>query len=95
MSGRRAGACRFPPRIGGASSRSNLLTACKVRDFSAKPSLAAATRWRFLFHISKKCKMDLADSQAKHYEAQEYDRRSLLPIPVRFPEALPLLALGS
>ena len=39
--------------------------------------------------------MDLADSQAKHYEAQEYDRRSLLPIPVRFLEALPLLALGS
>ena len=80
MSGRRAGACRFPPRIGGASSRSNLLTACKVRDFSAKPSLAAATRWRFLFHISKKCKMDLADSQAKHYESSESMKHSLLPL---------------
>ena len=82
MSGRGAGVGRFPPRIGGASSRSNLQPAYKGRDFSAKPSLAAATRCRFLFHISKKCKMDLADSQAKHYEAQEYEQRSLLPIPV-------------
>lgn len=63
MSGRGAGVGRFPPRIGGASSRSNPQSAYKVRDFSAKPSLAAATRCRFLFHISKKCKMDLADSQ--------------------------------
>ena len=63
MSGRRAGVCHSPPRIGGAPSRVSPQSACKVRDFSAKPSLAAATRCRFLFHISKKCKMDLADSQ--------------------------------
>ena len=80
MSGRRAGFCRFPPRIGGASSRSNLQPAYKGRDFSANPSPATVTRWRFLFNIFKKCKMDLADSQAKHYETSESVKHSLLPI---------------
>ena len=80
MSGRRAGVGRFPPRIGGASSRSNLQPAYKGRDFSAKPSPATVTSCRFLFNIFKKCKMDLADSQAKHYEASESMKHSLLPI---------------
>ena len=56
MSGRRAGVCLFPPRIGGASSRSNLLTACKVRDFSAKPSLPSPQDAVFCFIYPKNVK---------------------------------------
>lgn len=56
MSGRRAGVCRFPPRIGGASSRSNLQPAYKGRDFSAKPSLPSPQDGVFCFKYSKNVK---------------------------------------
>ena len=80
MSGRRTRACHSPPRIGGALSKATSKPAYKGRDFSAKPSPATVTSCRFLFNIFKKCKMDLADSQAKHYETSESVKHNLLPI---------------